>query len=806
VYKGTIEGNPCQSYLELDAANATAVLTVREDNGENNGENCVEHDTHTIAVTGETPDPTAGGDDGTQAEAPPSCESQGGSTSWFACPLIEGMLGAMQGITNFMAEILNLRPISATPNDPIFVVWSSVRNIALVVLVIAVLISIFGQTLGVDAYTIKKMVPRIGVAALAILLSFYVSAILIDFFNILGNGAQALMFSTLEDMPISVGLGSEWAGAILAGIGVGGSLVLLLNPATLATLGLILMPVLLAFLTAIAVVILRQVVIIGLVIASPLAFACWILPNTEKWFKRWYGIFSTMLMMYPIIMVLLGAGAMYAVIITNNGSLNSGEGITSSNFANYLLAIAGIGVSMAAVPFTLRASSGILRGITGAINNPNRGVFDRARKGLQGVRQRNMDQRKQDRLAALREGKTMGGKDFKKFSPTRALYRASTGTMGKFAGGGKYADLNREQKEAEALSSEQQMARAKTKKLRIPLEDLQVELEAGRIPIRMRELEDNDRRSQIEAVMKSHERDNTDFNQLVRLAGSAETEEQRIGAALRLSQTRQHDHLSLALANMATSPGGARLAAETVNRDFGTINEFAPELTGYATGVQRHRETGEIIGAGRPTYEAVAGKPSHLIGAASQESVRDLVASGSQRHIMSAAQSYIEADSKNQPVNVEAAEHLSRYADSHPTIFTEDQRNHLARIARRPGAAWTEPPREPRQNALGGIGTVAYGPPSPPPPSPPSPSTSSGGGGAGGTSAGGSGTSPGSGSSPPPPSSSSQSQGPGSTFEPSSPPLPSQADLDPDELRGRFGRRDTGIDPDTRINPEDREI
>lgn len=382
----------------------------------------------------------------TPLAATPTCESQGGPLAWIACQVVELMLGAISGMTSLMNDLLKVRPIVVddpdTEPDPevIYVVWRNVRNVALSFLALSMLYMVFIQAVkpDVDAYLIKRVIPRISIAAIGIMLSFFMSAILIDLFNVLGEGIQSFMFNAVEGFDIITTTGSGSAAALLLGALGTATVIAIINPAWIASVGLILLPIVMAFIMAIAVVILRQVVIIALVILAPLAIAAWILPNTDQYFKKWLNTFTNMLMMFPIIMTLLGAGTIYAVIITNGGGLNASDGVNESNFINYLLALAGLGITMAAIPFTLRAASGILKQVAGSINNPNRGPIDRLKKGMQGVKDRNLEERKKDRVHAIKTGFDEKGRKLSGFR--KGVYRASTGLLTRQMGGGKYAE------------------------------------------------------------------------------------------------------------------------------------------------------------------------------------------------------------------------------------------------------------------------------------------------------------------------------------------------------------------------------
>lgn len=80
---------------------------------------------------------------------------------------------------------------------------------------------------------------------------------------------------------------------------------------------MILLSASLIILSIFAILLFRNVAIVLLVIVSPIAFACAILPNTKKIFDKWWSMFKGMLILYPMIAILFGGCALGAKIIGN---------------------------------------------------------------------------------------------------------------------------------------------------------------------------------------------------------------------------------------------------------------------------------------------------------------------------------------------------------------------------------------------------------------------------------------------------------------------------------------------------------
>ncbi|HVI60911.1 MAG TPA: hypothetical protein VM535_02000, partial [Candidatus Saccharimonadales bacterium] len=134
-------------------------------------------------------------------EASPNCENQGGPLGWILCGVFDIMSDGAQWIfANLLEPFLITAPVSTNPQDPSFQIWSNLRIYGNVFLIIALLVIVFGESIGggmIDAYTAKKVLPRLLVAAILINLSIYIVGFLVDFTNILGKGVGILLTEPL---------------------------------------------------------------------------------------------------------------------------------------------------------------------------------------------------------------------------------------------------------------------------------------------------------------------------------------------------------------------------------------------------------------------------------------------------------------------------------------------------------------------------------------------------------------------------------------------------------------------------------
>src|SRR5208282_1078506 len=85
-------------------------------------------------------------------------------------------------------------------NNIIFKAWSDFRVYGDVILIIALLVIVFSETIGgglLDAYTVKKVLPRLLAAAILINLSIYIVALLVDITNVVGGSIGQVITAPL---------------------------------------------------------------------------------------------------------------------------------------------------------------------------------------------------------------------------------------------------------------------------------------------------------------------------------------------------------------------------------------------------------------------------------------------------------------------------------------------------------------------------------------------------------------------------------------------------------------------------------
>jgi hypothetical protein len=320
------------------------------------------------------------GSDGSTGVNIDSCEAHDSTFGWAACPIFDSITHFISGAAkDLMQQFLQVQPLqisNGTTHYPIYDTWSAIRLLADVLFVLIFLVLIFAHVLQfeVDAYAIKKMIPKLVAGVVLVQFSFVLSSLLIDVGNILGNGVGGLIGSITSSGAGSAGVGSAIIEDLTTGIAAGAlaSLVVVSTPLAL--------PIFLAiaiaavgFITTLAV---RYFLLGLLIVVSPLAFAAWVLPNTETYFNRWLSTFVKLVLMYPIIMALLSVAGDVGGLIpvaTNPGGV-AGIGVAASTSIIKLLVVAAC---FAAVPMTFKWAGGAMGAAYG-------GITDLTQRGIKG--------------------------------------------------------------------------------------------------------------------------------------------------------------------------------------------------------------------------------------------------------------------------------------------------------------------------------------------------------------------------------------------------------------------------------------
>lgn len=293
---------------------------------------------------------------------------------WMICPIANALATALDDLYETITDILKLSPIDTEQryqsgeDKPIFALWTLVRNISNIVFIILfiLVISSYITGFGLSNYTVKKIFPRLVVTAILVNISLSICTLLIDIFNILGYSIadifQQIQRNTMPENDLMSINAVNWAALLSTAYGAG-SLAIAMNGGIIGSTLLILGAMAGAMATIISVVVAlsaRQAVIVILTILAPLAFVLNLLPNTEKWFKKWWHSFVKILAIFPIFALIYGASQLASSIIIR----------TADN--NFILILVGMIVKV--IPFGLlltviKSSDEIMDRITNSTAN-----------------------------------------------------------------------------------------------------------------------------------------------------------------------------------------------------------------------------------------------------------------------------------------------------------------------------------------------------------------------------------------------------------------------------------------------------
>lgn len=281
-----------------------------------------------------------------------SCGIDGG-LGWLICPVMtfvaninDAAYGAISGFLDIKPAILGDNSNTSGAKQG----WDFFRNIANAIFAVIFLWIIFSQisNVGVSNYGIKKILPRLIIGALLVNLSYYLCQIFVDLSNILGHTLK----DALEAGAGGIGTESEaagWGSAIAATIvGVGGVAAFAALAIGIPTLA----AGFLAIMTVFIILVVRQAGVILLISMSPIAFAAWLLPNTEDLFKKWMKMFRGLLLVFPIISLLYGAGKLAGAVLASSATVDP----NNPDETLHLVALAATTMPLIATPFVLQNS------------------------------------------------------------------------------------------------------------------------------------------------------------------------------------------------------------------------------------------------------------------------------------------------------------------------------------------------------------------------------------------------------------------------------------------------------------------
>ncbi|MFZ3009981.1 MAG: hypothetical protein WA030_03110 [Candidatus Microsaccharimonas sp.] len=361
-----------------------------------------------------------------------------GVIGWLLCPAFKWLSSISDAIFSLMADtLLKVDPklLSQTQPDPrdptkttqgaVYATWSVMRNLANIAFVIVFLIIIFSQmtSAGISNYGVKKMLPRLVVAALLVNLSFFICQIGVDLSNVLGYSLKGVLESTGQTITTTTEAvnpdapGVDFSGMLLdifaiSSLASGGSIFLMQSALVLYLI--VMIAALVSIIMTVLMLIGRLPLIIILTVLSPLAFVAFMLPNTKNVFTQWAKLYFALLAMFPLISIVYGLGSLTADIITATFSISDIQAVD-----DVLVPIIGMAVRLLPlffVPFALKKLMGgmgavgvAMAALSNKASSAGKSVRGAAKAGTKALARRGFNEGL-GRMANSRFGNTKNGR------------------------------------------------------------------------------------------------------------------------------------------------------------------------------------------------------------------------------------------------------------------------------------------------------------------------------------------------------------------------------------------------------------
>ena len=352
-----------------------------------------------IGSNGGVPTPYNPSNPGSVDTTEVNCYTNAGALGWILCPITEGGRAFVSGIYDTFIEpqlvldsglFLNRDQGGNQGGEETYQAWQTFRNLANIAFVAVFLFVIFSQLtgFGIDNYGIKKILPKMIVAAIIVNASYYICQVAIDVANIAGHGIKNIM-GRIGTIPEASEFAIQEGGHVLANIGssvgIGALVFALAAPAVLGqgigvlvTVFTALIGIIVAILTLFVVLAARKALSLVLVVISPLALLCYMLPNTKKLFDKWLNAMKGTLLAFPICAAMVFGGQAVSRIVM----LASSE-VEGTPFFMTLIAAATAVAPIFLIPSVLKKSMGA---VSAVIDKASHGVNRFAKGRWQGSR------------------------------------------------------------------------------------------------------------------------------------------------------------------------------------------------------------------------------------------------------------------------------------------------------------------------------------------------------------------------------------------------------------------------------------
>ena len=240
---------------------------------------------------------------------------------WLICQIFSGISNALEVIEGVIKDYLTLEPEDYQPQYgekqgyTFKQAWNNVRNLMTFAIVGTALFMVISTALDMGFfknYTVKKYLPRLVAGIILMQFSWALGDFFIQATNLVGNLMETILFAALPEAR-NFGLNNIFDGDFTTFLaGLGGAFVLsktwmLILPLSVTALA--------AFSMGFLFLVARKYLLILLLILGPLGLALWVLPGNDKAWRFYAKTFMYLLLMYPMIVMVLAAGKIFAYLI-----------------------------------------------------------------------------------------------------------------------------------------------------------------------------------------------------------------------------------------------------------------------------------------------------------------------------------------------------------------------------------------------------------------------------------------------------------------------------------------------------------
>lgn len=372
-------------------------------------------------------------EDGENKETP-TCESHIGALGWLICGVINTVSNVADGLWQLFEAMLVVTPlnIDTSSSNYIYKTWETMRDFANALIVIVIIAVIFSQisNIGISNYGVKKILPRVIIIAIAINISFYLMAVVVDITNILGKGVYSILTNNLPtDINVS------WSDLLqnIIAVGVIGNATLIAGTIAWAAVGpaallifllTTIIPAVISVIAGVVALLFRSAIMQMFAALSPIALVAWILPNTQWVFNKWKSVFFGLAFVYPLASLYYAGLKIFCIPILL---------APDQNVIMRLMALALLFIGSVVVPAMVIKSNSVLSKISGTVGgalgkvaNPATSALAGAAGGLAATKRRNLKARLQSGLHS---------KDFDGHISSGSRFRRIIGRGGKFLQG-----------------------------------------------------------------------------------------------------------------------------------------------------------------------------------------------------------------------------------------------------------------------------------------------------------------------------------------------------------------------------------